>query len=216
ESELKSLVEYNNSLESLYSELRQFRHDYLNILSTLSGYIEEKDLDGLENYFNNNIIKYTERISNNNHRITCLRNLKVNSIKGLVFSKIIKAQELGIDVELEVVSEINKVSMEEIDLARCLGIIIDNAIEGTLESEKRNLKLAFISANEAIIIIVVNSIKDNIPPLFKLVEKGYSTKGDNRGLGLYNLKEIVSEYPNVNMDINITQNEFIVAIECKN
>ena len=42
-------------------------------------------------------------------------------------------------------------------------------------------------------IIVKNSCSEDLPPLYQLEEKGYSTKGPNRGIGLSNLQEIMEE-----------------------
>ncbi|WP_455797754.1 GHKL domain-containing protein [Clostridium butyricum] len=50
-------------------------------------------------------------------------------------------------------------------------------------------------------------MKDKIP-IYKIYEKGFSTKGENRGLGLYSLKEITSKYNNVFLDTVLENNEF--------
>ena len=42
----------------------------------------------------------------------------------------------------------------------------------------------------------------------KIYDKGYSTKGENRGLGLYNLKSIVDKNPNMNLNTFINEGMF--------
>ena len=39
-------------IESINNEMRKFRHDYVNILTTMSEYIREDDMPGLRQYFN--------------------------------------------------------------------------------------------------------------------------------------------------------------------
>ncbi len=45
------LQEYTNQIENMYSSLRSFKHDYSNIMLSMSGYIEANDMEGLKNYF---------------------------------------------------------------------------------------------------------------------------------------------------------------------
>ncbi|MBC1605034.1 hypothetical protein HCJ39_09935 [Listeria rocourtiae] len=48
----QQLEEYVTSMEKLYSEMNTFRHDYINILASLKGYIEKGD----QAYFENTIL----------------------------------------------------------------------------------------------------------------------------------------------------------------
>ncbi|EUJ52167.1 hypothetical protein [Listeria rocourtiae] len=43
-------------MEKLYSEMNTFRHDYINILASLKGYIEKGDQALLQAYFENTIL----------------------------------------------------------------------------------------------------------------------------------------------------------------
>jgi two-component system sensor histidine kinase AgrC len=52
-----------------------------------------------------------------------------------------------------------------------------------------------------------------MPTLSKIFQKAFSTKGENRGLGLSNLKEIINNYKNVSLDTAIETEEFIQNIE---
>jgi len=48
--------------------------------------------------------------------------------------------------------------------------------------------------------------------MFKIFQKGFSTKGKNRGLGLSNLREILSECEGVTLDTFIEKGFFIQEI----
>ena len=49
------LQEYTNQIENMYSSLRSFKHDYSNIMLSMSGYIEANDMEGLKDYFGKRI-----------------------------------------------------------------------------------------------------------------------------------------------------------------
>ncbi|KQB78069.1 ATP-binding protein [Clostridium butyricum] len=205
--QFENLQQYTNSLEDLYTDMRGFRHDYINIISSLMGYIENKDMDGLERYFNKRILCLSEGIEANNLKIGNLKNIKVTEIKGILSSKLIRAQELEIDTFIDIVEPIEKINMDIIDLSRIVGILLDNAVEGAVECDKPFLKLGIINKENSILIVIINTVKDKIP-IHKIYEKGFSTKGENRGLGLYSLKEITSKYNNVVLDTVLENNEF--------
>lgn len=75
------------------------------------------------------------------------------------------------------------------------------------------MKIAFINKKKSNIIVIINSCPEDTPPIYKLFEKGFSTKGENRGLGLNNMREIIGSYDNVCLDTLIENGEFIQNIE---
>lgn len=78
--------------------------------------------------------------------------------------------------------------MNTVELSRIIGIIVDNAIEASENLEEPLINIAFIDNEEAVTFIVMNKCSDDIPKIHELFEQGFSTKGDNRGLGLSTLK----------------------------
>lgn len=211
--QFENLQEYTSNLEKLYTEMREFRHDYINILSSIIGYIENKDICGLEVYFNDKIIPLGKGIETNNFKIGHLKNVKILELKGILSSKLIRAQELGIDVFIDIMEDITRIDIDIVDLCRIVGILIDNAIESALISTNRSLKVAIVNKNNSTIIAIINSCPENTPPIYKLFEKGFSTKGRNRGLGLSNLKELISNYNNCSLDTIVEHGEFIQNLE---
>lgn len=196
--------------------MRVFRHDYINILSSMVGYIEDKDMVGLEKHFNNNIMPLSEGMKSNNFKIGLLQNIKVPEIKGIIASKVIRAQEVGIDVTIEVMEPVETISMDIIDLSRSVGILLDNAIEAAQKCDKPYIKFALINKEKSIVMIIINGTPEDTPPIYKIYKKGFSTKGENRGLGLYNLKEIIGKYNSVFLDTAINNGDFTQSLEIKN
>lgn len=50
---LENLNEYTKNLEIVYNNLRSFKHDYINIMASLTAYIDEKKYDEMEVFFMN-------------------------------------------------------------------------------------------------------------------------------------------------------------------
>lgn len=214
--EFDNLQEYTSNLESMYNDMRKFRHDYVNILSSMKGYIEHKDLNGLDEFFNKKILLISEDISKRNYKLELLQHIKVTELKGLLSSKVIRAQELGIDVFIDIMEPIEYINIDIIDLCRSIGILLDNAIEAALLCKSPSLKLGIINKKNSIVMLIINSCLKENPPIYKMFESGFSTKGSNRGLGLSNLKEIVSNYKNISIDTSIENEEFIQNLQILN
>ncbi|PRR83243.1 sensor histidine kinase [Clostridium vincentii] len=214
--QLDNLEEYTENLEKLYMDMRKFRHDYINIISSMAGFIEERDIDSLEDHFNKHIYPLNNKMNKNNYKLDLLKNIKLSQIKGLISGKVIRAQELGVETIIDIVEPITIIKMDIIDISRCVGIILDNAIEAALESEKKVMDIALINKNNSVIIVVANTFKGEIPSLSKLFKDGFSTKGENRGLGLSNCKDIIGRYKNISLDTAITDVQFIQEITVSN
>lgn len=214
--EIETYYEYTLRIESINNEMRKFRHDYVNILSTLSEFIHEDDMPGLKRYFNEQIVPLKDNMKTRSIKLNGIEKLKVREIKGLITTKILQAQEKKIPISIEVPDEIDKIDMNTIELSRITGIIIDNAIEASEALEDPLIRIAFIDNEESVTFIVMNKCSDNTPKIHELFEEGFSTKGDNRGLGLSTLKELTDENENVLLDTVIENGYFVQKVEIIN
>ena len=50
--ELQQSKNYNNNLELLYDEVKTFKHDFGNIVQSIGGYVDNSDIYGLKEYYN--------------------------------------------------------------------------------------------------------------------------------------------------------------------
>lgn len=219
EAELKSkqinfevLQNYTTKIEGMYSDMRAFKHDYANIISSMIGYIDEEDMAGLKKHFYENILPLNKKIGKNDSEIGRLSQIKVPEVKGLLSLKLIRAQEMGIEVFIDIKEPIEQISMNIIDLTRVLGILLDNAIEASEECVLPKIEIGFIKDNQSLIIVICNRYKGDIPSVDKLYKKGYSTKGANRGIGLTSLREIINKYESIYLDTLIENGEFTQTI----
>lgn len=211
--QMRQLREYVGALEALQKDMRVFRHDYVNILSGINGFITNSDMDGLSVYFRTKVIPMNSDMEVNISKLSTLQNLEVVELKGLFATKMIRAQELGVDAQVEVYKRIDEMNMDSIDLCRVTGILLDNAIEAVVETADPTVRVAIIQKKEAIVLIFANSLPEDSPPIHHFFEEGFSTKGENRGIGLSTLKKTLKKYPNVSLDTKITQHGFVQELE---
>ncbi|PNZ70761.1 GHKL domain-containing protein [Staphylococcus croceilyticus] len=214
--EIETYYEYTLQIESINNEMRKFRHDYVNILTTMSEYIREDDMTGLRAYFNENIVPMKDNLQMKSIKINGTENLKVRAIKGLVTTKILQAQEKNIPISIEVPELVEYIEMNTIDLSRIIGIIIDNAIEASEDLEDALIRIAFINTETSVMFIVMNKCKEDMPRIHELFQERFSTKGENRGLGLTTLKEITDSTENALLDTTIENGYFVQKVEIIN
>lgn len=214
--ELDDYYKYTVQIEKINNKMRKFRHDYTNILLTMSEYLREDDLEGLKKYYHEHISPLKSEFESNTMRLNGIENLKVREIKGLITTKILQAQENDIEITVEVADEIAHIAMDSIQLSRVLGIIMDNAIEASNTIDNPNIQIAFINTDESVMIIIMNKVPNDMPKLHTLFQDGFSTKGKNRGIGLTTLKEIIDQTDNVFLDTTIENHYFIQKLEIMN
>lgn len=202
------LQEYTNQIEAMYSSLRSFKHDYSNIMLSMSGYIESGDMDGLRAYFNNEIIPANKKLLKNTAHLNQLMNLKITELKSIISAKLLYAIEQGIAVTIEIAEEISELPINSMDLSRVLGIFLDNAVEAALETENPAIQFAIISLEKEYLLIISNTFLDHGLPTATLRQPTVSSKGANRGIGLYNAKETLSKYNRVFWDTETNETHF--------
>lgn len=204
EREITQLREYTKMIESLSDDLRSFKHDYSNIMEAMGAYIQDENLEGLKEFYSSELIEAKRVFNKSNKGIFMLKNLKIDSIKGLISSKVIKAERLNIDTHIEILDEIKRINMKEIDICRIIGIFLDNAIEAQEGLDNPFINIYVINKENSIVIVINNKCSEDTPPIFKIFDKGFSSKGNNRGIGLSNVKKLLDErYENVFLSTKI-------------
>ena len=210
---MQDLQDYTRNLEAMYNSLRSFKHDYVNILLSLSGYIEDGDMDRLKDFFESKIFPTKNLITGEDYKLNQLSNISVLEIKSLLSAKMIYAHESGIDITIDIPDKVESFLIDTVDLARILGIFLDNAIEATLKTEQPQIGLNIIQNKTGVSIIISNRFLDNGVMLHKLKQKGFSTKIGHQGIGLWNAQKIISSYDNVLLETTMKCDYFTQHIE---
>lgn len=193
EDDYNNLKLYTEIVENLMDDLRVFKHDYNNTLSTINGYLENNEVDKVQDLV-------SSLLKTRNHSlytgITPISKIEDSGLKGLLTTKVYAMVERNIHVELDIVDEIREVPIDMLDLCRMLGVFLDNALEAALHSERKYIGISFIRYEKNLNVIVANSLaSDPLPPIVKMSQKGFSTKGEGRGLGLYSVHTLLEKYP---------------------
>lgn len=187
---------YNKTLQILHDNVRAFKHDFSNIIAGIGGYIATKDMDGLE--------KYYKQLLQDCNQVNNLSSLSPDSINNpaiytVLANKYYKADSLGIKINLETFVDFNHLHMSIYEFTRILGILMDNAIEAASECDKKIINVVIrndVQCNRQL-LVVENTYNNKDVNIDKLSEKGYSTKPNNTGLGLWEVNKIIKKHKNL-------------------
>lgn len=209
---LESAEEYNKTLHILHDNVRGFKHDFDNIVTTIGGYIKTDDMEGLEKYYS----QLQEDCSKvNNLYILNPDIINTPGIYNLLTTKYSEAEEKGIKVNLTFLLDLNELHMKIYEFARILGILLDNAIDAASECDEKVLNIVFRNEakNNRNIILIENTYKDKDVDLNQIFNKGISGKENHTGLGLWEIRQILKKNNNVNLYTNKNEKYFTQQLE---
>ena len=210
-AKLEQQKKYILALEKNNNEIRKFKHDFNNIILGLDGYINNDDFDKekLKKYFNSTIMNFNNNIELNDIVIAKLNSIKVSSLKSLITNKVLVAQNNNINVDINIQGEITNFYTDEMQLSRILGILLDNAIEASLElADDKKIEMNIIQIDKTTDIQISNTFNNTGIPITDFNKEGFSTKGTNRGLGLSSAHEIANKL-NMLLNTEIDGNTFV-------
>lgn len=208
--EQRAMQLYIDEISKQNEEINQFRHDYLNILSSLESYLEEGDLQALTVYYQQTIQPTRTLFLANASKLSALQKIDHPAIRGIFMTKLLLAQEKGISVHLEMTGKIIfPKHVFDLNLIRILGILLDNAIEEVDALGKGELAVAFFQEKDALVILIQNTVRNPVEPLYQLKKQGFSTKGKGRGHGLSTVDELMSQTSDLLLETTISQHLFV-------
>lgn len=208
--EQRAMQLYIDEISKQNEEINQFRHDYLNILSSLESYLEEGDLQALTVYYQQTIQPTRTLFLENASKLSALQKIDHPAIRGIFMTKLLLAQEKGISVHLEMTGKIIfPKHVFDLNLIRILGILLDNAIEEVDALGKGELAVAFFQEKDALVILIQNTVRNPVEPLYQLKKQGFSTKGKGRGYGLSTVDELMSQTSDLLLETTISQHLFV-------
>ena len=209
------LQNYTDEIVSLYNEIRGFRHDYAGMMVSMQTAIDSKDLQEIDRIYNEVFVKANHKLRSDKYTYFDLNNLEDSALRSVIAQSIANARVHNIEYILEVKDIISPLSMELLDLVRVMSILLNNAVEGALESYRKQMEVAVIKLESEILIIIQNSRKNRSIKPEEIFNIGYSTKGINRGIGLNNVKEILEKYDDVILETEIDEERFKQIIRFK-
>lgn len=212
-TEVKKLAEELTGVKAFVSALRVQNHEHMNKLHTIAGLLQLGH--------KNRALEYVFQITEEHEELTNFlsRNIKIESLSGLLLSKVSRGKELGINVHIDRHSRLDSIPprLDEHDLVIIFGNLIENAFDAFKDSteDEKQIYVSIEQHEELLSILIedngIGILEENNSLIF---QEGYSTKeGSNRGIGLFLIKEIVDKadgsiqiesFPNQGTTFNIT------------
>ena len=183
---------YDEGFQALISDIRKRQHDFQNHLNTIYSMhytchtyeeLVEKQQEYVEAIQTEN--KYYKMLSIGNPVII-----------GFLYGKFLQADRKGIKVAYDIRIGQLQCKMPLHKMVEVIGNLFDNAVEALEFSEKeKTVYLEFIETSDTIVFKIKNA-SEYIPQeeQIKMFEKGKSSKGEHRGVGLANVKQICDQY----------------------
>ena len=168
--------------ETMYQEMRGWRHDFRNHLQLLKSYAQKGDLDAVQ--------AYLAELEQDLSRVDPAVKTGNTMADAILNSKISLARSKGVPVRADARIPV-KLSISDLDLCVILGNLFDNAIEASvkLPESQRLIRLYMDMKGSQLYISFTN-----FAPGGKLKQAGgrfSTTKGSGHGFGLLRIDSVV-------------------------
>ena len=194
-AEYTKLMEDLTGTRYLVDSMRANNHDFTNKLHVIMGLIQMEMYEEAVSYIENITIVQRATISK------IMNAVQEPSVAALLIGKTARASELNIKFVLREGCHYSNADMQlpsEL-LVTVIGNLIENAFEAMNEKSgyevQKELLFGIYSRPGAVLITSddtgVGISEENLERIF---ENGFSTKGEGRGTGLYQVKEMVERY----------------------
>ena len=191
ETELKMHELYSEPFQGLIDNMRLKQHEFDNHINAI--YSLHYSCHTIEELIEAQNI-YCKQITKEN-RFNKLLAPDNAVIRGFLYTRFVEIDRMGIEINYRVILNKHIVGVPVYKIIEILGNLINNAVEALKNDKERNRLYVEVVGVEVLSIEVRNeSPYIGYDMLEKFFNKGYSKKGENRGLGLYNIKQICEEY----------------------
>ncbi len=186
-TEIRKLAEELTGIRLYAEALRAQSHEFMNKMHVVLGLTHMKQYEELQKYISGMVSEHQYEIGG------IMKRIKSPVFAGFLLGKLSYAREKNIKLIISEDSYMPEIEDESIthELITIVGNLIDNALEAVANCEKKQVEVK-IQYGDTLIITVQDTGKgiqeEEIGALFT---KGYSTKGDNRGYGLYLVTESI-------------------------
>ena len=184
---IEDLEQTNVQMDTLNHTLRAQRHDFLNHLQVVYSLMEMKEYGEATDYL--------EKVYGEIRSVASFLGTKSTAVNALLKVKAGACAQHGVELQLNIKSALEGLTMPAWELCRVLANLIDNAIDALKTTEKPCICLTIAEDLRTFTFTVANN-GDMIPPDMRqsIFEAGVSTKGEGRGMGLSIVKETLDAY----------------------
>lgn len=194
-AEYTKLMEDLSGTRYLVDSMRANNHDFTNKLHVILGLIQMEMYEEAISYIQNITMVQRETISK------VMNAVNEPAVAALIIGKIARASELNVKFVLREACYYSASDMKLPSemMVTVIGNLLDNAFDAMNESKNPNehneLLFGIYSRPGAVLITVDDTgkgiKKDEMEMIFM---NGYSTKGNDRGTGLYQIKSMIENY----------------------
>lgn len=191
--ESKIRREYFEAYSDVIVQIRRRQHKIKNQINTAYGmfriYDTYDELVANQKEYLSHILDYELP----NDAVT----LEVPSITALIYEKTNEALEHNIQTETSFTCSMSDSAVSDIIWVDLIGTLFDNAIEALNDYDgpkKIWLEIGRTDDNKIFVRVSNTFWERPVNEIHRFFEMGYSTKGDDRGVGLYNVTETVRKY----------------------
>lgn len=215
QKEKKLLEENALKLEQCYQYSREIKQSFIGILSTAQHYIEEGEIQNLKLLLDKQIFSDHSLIDTEDF-MDKLDYIKLLELKSVLYAKVLLAMNKGVQIVLDIQYEVTDVYMDLLDLLKIVELLMDNAIESAIESEKNKIKILLMMDDISFTVHISNSSLELRYSLEEIYNKGVTSKNNHEGMGLYNVIQTLNKYNNVIHSTNYENLIFTQTIEICN
>ncbi len=188
-SEIKK--SFNPLINDLMGKVKANEHEYKNHLNTIWSIAQISSPEEVKS----KIKEYISSIVDDSEEFSMLVDVENTIVKAVLYNKGQRAEKLDVKYNYRVNSNLKDISLDNSELTVVLSNLLNNAIEATSIIDKKEIEVDISEDNKSYIINVRNYTEglkaESLSNIFKM---GYSTKGEGRGYGLYNVKQIVEKH----------------------
>jgi two-component system sensor histidine kinase AgrC len=124
-----------------------------------------------------------------------LSEIKIGAVAGLFAAKMFMAEKAEVTFNLSVNGQLASVHMQVMELCEILGILLDNAVEAAAISSGKYVRADIEAIDDDGAVFRIENSVDRKPSISRMSEKGYTTKEEGSGIGLYIAETILQKYP---------------------
>ncbi len=164
-------------LEDLNGTLRAQRHDFMNHLQVVFSLLELEDYKEASDYI--------ERVYGDIRRVSRTLKTAHPAINALLAAKVGDCEARGVHVDLQIESPWTDLPVESWEMCRVLGNLIDNAMDAMKETPAPRLLIRLSESVQSYTFAIANNgpmIPSSVAE--RIFQRGFSTKGEGRGMGL--------------------------------
>lgn len=207
--EMQATGTYISSLLHTNQEFRAIKDDFYNVLQGYGGYLSAKDYDGLEKY-HKKLFATTKSVGDFLSIIEVLR--PRIAVYSLLESMVEKAKVGNVSFSINKICDMADVVLDDIDLCRVLGILLDNAIEEAQISAHKQVNISFEQKDKQTVVLAISNTTKNEVDINMIFKEGYTTKESHSGIGLSQVVHILNNYQHCSLRVNYHDNQFTLFL----